>query len=203
MRQNMVINLIVFCKKSKIMKTKNVLAKCIAIMCAVVWSGVGSVGFAQTPSVSPEKNIAEDMGELHNKGVYEFMEYLKNQGLNKDTDKKKIDSLINVFTINFIDQQLKDYQNELDSISQQDISESQLMEIIPSLVEFQKELETIIDTSTSTEEIDKRILLLLDEYKTKFPNKHEFILFDVIGNIARASNSLWGGEWKNEDFPLK
>lgn len=71
------------------MKTKNVLAKCIAIMCAMVWSGVGSVGFAQSPSVSPEKNIAEDMGELHNKGVYEFMEYLKNQGLNKDTDKKK------------------------------------------------------------------------------------------------------------------
>ena len=61
------------------MKTNNVLAKCIAIMCAVVWSGVGSVGFAQPPSVSPEKNIAEDMGELHNKGVYEFMEYLKNQ----------------------------------------------------------------------------------------------------------------------------
>ena len=106
-----------------------------------------------------------------------------------------------MFTINFVYQQLKDYQNELDSISQQDISESQLMEIIPSLVEFKKELETIIDTST--EEIDKRILLLLDEYKTKFPNKHEFILFDVIGNIARASNSLWGGEWKNEDFPLK
>lgn len=185
------------------MKTNNVLAKCIAIMCAVVWSGVGSVGFAQLPSVSPEKNIAEDMGELYNKGVYEFMEYLKNQGLNKDTDKKKIDSLINVFTINFVYQQLKDYQNELDSISQQDISESQLMEIIPSLVEFKKELETIIDTSKSTEEIDKRILLLLDEYKTKFPNKHEFILFDVIGNIARASNSLWGGEWKNEDFPLK
>ena len=185
------------------MKTKNVLAKCIAIMCAMVWSGVGSVGFAQSPSVSPEKNIAEDMGELHNKGVYEFMEYLKNQGLNKDTDKKKIDSLINVFTINFVDQQLKDYQNELDSISQQKFSESQLMEIIPSLVEFKKELETIIDTSKSTEEIDKRILLLLDEYKTKFPNKHEFILFDVIGNIARASNSLWGGEWKNEDLPLK
>ena len=108
-----------------------------------------------------------------------------------------------MFTINFVYQQLKDYQNELDSISQQDISESQLMEIIPSLVEFKKELETIIDTSKSTEEIDKRILLLLDEYKTKFPNKHEFILFDVIGNIARASNSLWGGEWKNEDFPLK
>lgn len=185
------------------MKTKIVLTKCIAVMCAVVWSGVGSVGFAQPPSVSPEKNIAEDMGELHNKGVYEFMEYLKNQGLNKDTDKKKIDSLINVFTINFVDQQLKVYQNELDSISQQDISESQLMEIIPSLVEFKKELETIIDTSKSTEEIDKRILLLLDEYKTKFPNRHEFILFDVIGNIARASNSLWGGEWKNEDFPLK
>ena len=143
------------------------------------------------PNVYDVYDIPAYIGALHNAGIYAFVDYVQENNLSPYEVGGLTEAMIDTFAMNYVDSLLLPILDQFEP----NISVSTIVLDVLSL-----EYSTIIDSISNIEEINNVIQERTEYVYGCFGEQDEdMVIYDVIKEIAIATNVLWGRNW---DFTI-
>ena len=143
------------------------------------------------PNVYDVYDIPAYIGALHNAGIYAFVDYVQENNLSPYEVGGLTEAMIDTFAMNYVDSLLLPILDQFEP----NISVSTIVLDVLSL-----EYSTIIDSISNIEEINNVIQERTEYVYGCFGVQDEdMVIYDVIKEIAIATNVLWGRNW---DFTI-
>ena len=142
------------------------------------------------PPVSDIYDLPAYIGALHNAGIYAFINYVNENNLSPFTECEFTDEMIETFAQNYVIEHLCDFEYLCDFDIELDTN---------ILTAYGMLLDSILSYDMSVADINNCIegatADFYAEYTIVSPND---IVYEVIKEITKASNTLWGEEWDFE-----
>lgn len=139
------------------------------------------------PNVYDVYDIPAYIGALHNAGIYAFVDYVQENNLSPYEVGGLTEAMIDTFAMNYVDSLLLPILDQFEP----NISVSTIVLDVLSL-----EYSTIIDSISDIEEINNVIQERTEYVYGCFGVQDEdMVIYDVIKEIAIATNVLWGRDW--------
>lgn len=142
------------------------------------------------PSVSDVYDLPEYIGALHNAGIYAFVEYVNENNLSPYTESEFTHEMIETFAQNYVVEHLGEFEYIYDfDIELNANTMTAYGELLDSILSLDVE---IADINNYIEDATNEFYA---EYVIDSPND---IVYEIVKEIAKATNILWGEEWDFE-----
>ena len=142
------------------------------------------------PPVSNLYDLPAYIGALHNAGIYAFVEYVNENNLSPYTECDFTDEMIETFAQNYVIEHLCDFEYLCDFDIELDTNILSAYGILlDSILSCDMEVADINNC------IDEATADFYAEYAIVSPDD---IIYEVVKEITKATNTLWGEEWDFE-----
>lgn len=139
------------------------------------------------PDVYEVYDIPAYIGALHNASIYAFVDYVQENNLSPYEVGGLTEAMIDTFAMNYVNSMLSPL------FEQFEINDSVHTDIFDMLC---MEYNNIINSTSDVDEINLAILERTEYVYGCFGVQDEdIVIYDVIKEIAIATNVLWGSEW--------
>lgn len=139
------------------------------------------------PDVYDVYDIPAYIGALHNAGIYAFVDYVQENNLSPYEVGGLTEAMIDTFAMNYVNSMLPPI------LDQFEISVTCNTDIFDTLC---MEYNNIINSTSDVDEINIAILERTDYIYEHFGLQDDDVMaYDIVKEIALATNMLWGNEW--------
>ena len=139
------------------------------------------------PPVSDIYDLPAYIGALHNAGIYAFVEYVNENNLSPYTECDFTDEMIETFVNNYVNTMLTPV---LDPFEFNMTVSTNILDLLSA------EYNNIINSTSDIDEINIAILERTEDiYGIYGIEDEDAVIYDVIKEIAIATNTLWRLEW--------
>ena len=141
--------------------------------------------------------LGNEIGQLHNDAIIDFLTYVENQGITPFYNGFLTDAVITNYVEEYVlaNLDMTYYDNYL-NIQSLHVNETRLTAFKNSLFDiFENPL-------LSTNDMELAIIQLTDDYMNESGYEDETIIMEIIGNVAKGTNTLWGSEWDFDEYPF-